>query len=130
MKYIKIILLSFIVVATMYNETKAQSNDSLAIQQANGLKQLLTLPDNQSATIQSIYLNMLNAISNVNALDLAPENRGTHLAQIYTDYRTSLKNILTNNQWNTYQAACTTTQQVFKKHMQQQNIKYSFLNNQ
>lgn len=119
MRYITIILTLLIL---SKQNSYAQNIDSIAIQTANYLKQTLVLEDNQYTTVQDIYRQQLNSINSINALTLTPEQRAIRLQQVNTSYQTALKNTLTVEQWNKYEAACTTTQTSFEQHMKRKQI--------
>lgn len=130
MKYLKHITLILIVSIAMSQHGYTQSIDSLNVKQAGYLKQLLSLSDNQYTSVKNSCYTMLSDMNSLNKQDLSAENRSARLQQLVSTYRNALKNLFTTDQWNNYQAACSAIRQTFEQHIQNQNTKYNFLNNQ
>lgn len=127
MKYLKILLV-LVIYFGITNNSYGQSVDSITAQRVNSLKQLLSLSDKQYGDVKNIYATMLNNKNDLQSLSLNTEERSIKSRTIYQDYSTALKNILTATQWNIYEIACAKTKQLVDQHLQQQKIKYNFLN--
>lgn len=130
MKYLIQAITILLLCLCIYQNSYAQSKDSIAIQDIGYLKQQLSLTDNQYTSVKDIYVTLLNVIDNKQALTVHPEQRSIHLTQTNTNYRTALQHILTTAQWNTYETACAKTQQMVEQHLQEQKIKYTLLKTQ